>query len=339
MGCGRARFANDYLVQRKSDGGIIVRMPNLAFLVETMAFRIEKIARQRFSDDLRTYRPGVFPLISADTFRSLANQVVDEDQAMSLERRFNFDIAFLDMRFFQRGPASVHLEDIPGFSVLQEATPDKCRILLIANADIPPSREQLQWLSERFDHVFCTNITQEVERISPIPVGIENLYRLSHGLPWQFLSRRAGERPESRPQSVFACFSISTNRLIRSPLKDALVGSRHGFCDARLAPLEFQSRLAKAKFVVSPPGNGPDCHRTWEAIYMGAVPVILKGTLPEKFVRNLPILEVEDYVKFLEYTDEELESLFVQFQEKSREMAYMPYWVNQIIGIARRQDS
>jgi hypothetical protein len=50
---------------------------------------------------------------------------------------------------------------------------------------------------------------------------------------------------------------------------------------------------AKVKFVVSPWGAGPDCHRTWEAIAMGAVPIVRshKGLAP--LFAGEPVVVVE----------------------------------------------
>jgi len=47
-------------------------------------------------------------------------------------------------------------------------------------------------------------------------------------------------------------------------------------------PLQVLELYGKVKFVVSPWGAGPDCHRTWEAVAMGAVPIVLahRGLAP-----------------------------------------------------------
>ena len=37
----------------------------------------------------------------------------------------------------------------------------------------------------------------------------------------------------------------------------------------------YRQLLLRSKYVLSPPGNGPDCHRTWESIYLGAIPIVL----------------------------------------------------------------
>lgn len=299
-------------------------------LIKVFAANVEKASRKKLSADLEHHRPGSFPLISADTFRSLANRVIDEDGLLTVQRRSETDVTYLDMRFFQRGPSTVRLSSIPGLSQAMLARTDNYKVLVISNADIPPSDAQLDELSRHFDHVYCTNIRDETEKVSGIPVGIENLYRLVNGLPWNFMTGGPLSEPESRSEEIFACFSVSTNRQERTRLRNAIADSRHDYCGNRLTPLEFQSRLANAKFVLSPPGNGPDCHRTWESIYMGAVPVVLKRTLPESFVRNLPILEVEDYRWLLDLPGAELNAEYLRTREKPLERAFMPFWVRKI---------
>lgn len=53
-------------------------------------------------------------------------------------------------------------------------------------------------------------------------------------------------------------------------------------------------RQAEFMFVVSPEGIGMDCHRTWEAILLGCVPIIKRNALSSLFV-DLPVLIVEDW--------------------------------------------
>jgi hypothetical protein len=33
-------------------------------------------------------------------------------------------------------------------------------------------------------------------------------------------------------------------------------------------------------YVLSPPGNGIDCHRTWEALFLGSIPIVKKSFWP-----------------------------------------------------------
>ncbi len=47
-------------------------------------------------------------------------------------------------------------------------------------------------------------------------------------------------------------------------------------------------------FTLSPAGAGLDCHRTWEALLLGSVPVVLRSPLDELFTQ-LPVVIVDDW--------------------------------------------
>jgi hypothetical protein len=52
---------------------------------------------------------------------------------------------------------------------------------------------------------------------------------------------------------------------------------------------DFINNLFKIKYVVSPPGNGYDCFRTLEAIYCGAIPIIIDAPWNEPY-KSLPAI-------------------------------------------------
>jgi hypothetical protein len=56
---------------------------------------------------------------------------------------------------------------------------------------------------------------------------------------------------------------------------------------------EYLMDIAKHKFVFSPNGNGVDCYRTWEALYLGSIPIVEKSATSSYF-KDLPIVEIED---------------------------------------------
>jgi hypothetical protein len=58
-------------------------------------------------------------------------------------------------------------------------------------------------------------------------------------------------------------------------------------------PLKVLELYGKVKFVASPWGAGPDCHRTWEAVAMGAVPIVLAHAGLAPLFAGEPILVVK----------------------------------------------
>jgi hypothetical protein len=60
-------------------------------------------------------------------------------------------------------------------------------------------------------------------------------------------------------------------------------------------PENYYEELTQTKFVISPEGNGIDCHRHYEALMAGAIPIIEKNTLIQEKYRDLPVLYTNDY--------------------------------------------
>lgn len=60
------------------------------------------------------------------------------------------------------------------------------------------------------------------------------------------------------------------------------------------ALVNYYRELANHRFVLSPEGNGIDCYRTWESLYLGAVPIVVASICTSSFA-DLPILFTEDY--------------------------------------------
>jgi hypothetical protein len=52
--------------------------------------------------------------------------------------------------------------------------------------------------------------------------------------------------------------------------------------------------MSSYKFVVSPHGNGLDCHRTWEALILGCIPIVRTSCLDPLF-SGLPVLIVQQW--------------------------------------------
>ena len=46
---------------------------------------------------------------------------------------------------------------------------------------------------------------------------------------------------------------------------------------------EFMDDLSTSKFVVCPPGFGIDTHRFYEAVWMGAIPIVLSSALDDMY--------------------------------------------------------
>ena len=69
----------------------------------------------------------------------------------------------------------------------------------------------------------------------------------------------------------------------------------NGIRNIFIQPEQFLRMLPHYKFVISPEGNGIDCHRHYEALMAGCIPIVERNErLLEKY-GNCPILFTDDY--------------------------------------------
>ena len=81
-------------------------------------------------------------------------------------------------------------------------------------------------------------------------------------------------------------------------------------------------------FVVSPHGNGYDCHRTWEALCLGCIPIIKTSGLDRLF-DELPVWIVQSWT---EVTKENMECKINEFRERTFRLdrLRLSYWRDRI---------
>lgn len=86
--------------------------------------------------------------------------------------------------------------------------------------------------------------------------------------------------------------------------------------------------MVQYAFVVSPQGNGLDCHRTWEALCLGCIPIVKTSGLDPLF-ENLPVWIVS---RWSDVTHESMKSKIEEFRTKSfhLEKLTLSYWADYI---------
>lgn len=69
----------------------------------------------------------------------------------------------------------------------------------------------------------------------------------------------------------------------------------NGIQNTVLSPLEYFTQLPNYKFVISPEGNGVDCHRHYEALIAGCIPIVEESQHIRDVYGDCPILYTTDY--------------------------------------------
>ena len=128
-------------------------------------------------------------------------------------------------------------------------------------------------------------------KVISVPLGVA-----SHYDTW-FIMKRALQKNVKKSHALF---SAGSNFGFRPFIRDCVernVGSEFFYFKEKKGLEEFNTALAASKMVLAMPGLGYDTYRLWEALAVGAVPVIEKGVGLDRTVYKLPVLIVEDYYK------------------------------------------
>ena len=229
-----------------------------------------------------------YPLISGDTYAALSDLIFQNQSdlatlALNTESKKIFLPAYRKDLFISSLKGSQ--EDFRAHQVI------------IHNYDNIPTPPEVEYLSSRFGRIYSVNWLGDREICTPIPIGIENWGLLRNGVPRDFIREISSGLPDFslRNIQILASFSLHTNFGERSKAVNFVKTHKNVFqMETFSSPAKYRELLRQSQFVLSPPGNGADCHRTWEALYMGAVPIVLKKFWPFE-QSDLPVLVVEDW--------------------------------------------
>lgn len=142
-------------------------------------------------------------------------------------------------------------------------------------------------------------------KISMIPIGFANSM-WPHGNLSLFDNHVFLTSLLNKTKSIYFNFAIHTNAKIRQPCYDA-ISKKIPWLHV-LPPIENLMRLKDYEFCICPEGNGVDCHRFWEALYLKCVPIVINSPFIETLKRyNIPLVILDRWedldIRKLQYSD------------------------------------
>lgn len=120
------------------------------------------------------------------------------------------------------------------------------------------------------------------------------------GMGWKFIHSKDLEfLPNgNHAQLVLCAINPHTDRRRRPDFgRDAILKklSTNGISNTLFSSNDYFNILSNYKFIISPEGNGIDCHRHYEALMAGAIPIVeIHPGICEKY-KGCPMLFTKDY--------------------------------------------
>ena len=185
---------------------------------------------------------------------------------------------------------------------------------------------------------FSQNMMHLDEHTCPLPIGMERkfwskkIYGIA-GYKNDCISKSQDVHCD-KDQLLYVNFHIRTNRAKRQRSFDIFKNTRYSVIDLGDKTRDYDNyigNIKRSKFVLSPEGHGMDCHRTWETLYAGSIPVIERNLYYENLYSDLPVLLVDDF----SVIDEKLlHSEYERINNTKWNMDKMGfhYWEDMILG-------
>jgi hypothetical protein len=193
-------------------------------------------------------------------------------------------------------------------------------IFISHNSDLGINKQHQQYLdSSKVIRWYSQNAYLKHDKLFALPIGLGN-QQYSHGN-----IKLLDEIKNTNYQKeflVYKNFDISSNPHKRS-LIDSITTSNKIFMSKNTNIKPYFETIAKSAFCICPPGNGNDCHRIWECLYLKTIPIIEKNSWFEQF-EHLPILLTEDWndIKIETLRDKFLQMQHLNFNIEELKLNY-----------------
>jgi len=199
--------------------------------------------------------------------------------------------------------------------------------------------------SDKIIHWYTQNCVGNHPKLSAIPIGLDYHTRSTPGTVserWGHITTPKEQETEiqslinvskpfyDRTIKAYANFQFNMSEEYTQDRVDAknkldivCVSYEPNHTKTRLESFQRQMEYA---FVISPHGRGLDCHRTWEALVLGCIPIV-KSSTNDPLYNELPVLVVNDW------SDVKQELLIDTIQKyKGRDFKYdklrLKYWID-----------
>lgn len=199
--------------------------------------------------------------------------------------------------------------------------------LITHHSDYPIDKERFFRKPNCIKKWFAINPTYKHPDLIAIPLGLKThsgcYFEPQYMTEW-FCTQIKRLQNKEKQFKVYCNWNITNTS--RNNIIDKLIDNNIPLVYDHNQPFySYIENLASCKFVISPPGNGIDCHRTWEALYCGCIPIVIDNYIYNNW-NEMPILKVKDY---RELTNELLQNFSTK--KFNNDIINIDFWSKNII--------
>lgn len=163
--------------------------------------------------------------------------------------------------------------------------------------------------NEYIIHIYAQNCIYSHPKITNLPIGLDYHTMSKNKIYWGMIKTPIEQENElleiikktkpfyKRELKIYSNCHFSVYPKFENDRKNALskIPKNLLFLEtSQLERIKSWNNQINYTFVLSPHGNGLDCHRTWEALILGCIPIV-KTSKVDKLYENLPVLIVNEW--------------------------------------------
>lgn len=247
-------------------------------------------------------RKNNFPFLGADTYYNLCS--IHITKSAHLKNLISMPSG-LSAKIYVKGELLPELSEVAKSK--KTHLNKKFDFILISESDCLFSADELDELLNISEKIYYHNISSQNASIRPIPLGLEK-QSFRNGSRMRDFKKLPNTEVTSRPINFLVAWNDDTN-LLRKPHRTHFESvSTALIVRNRINSHTLHKLMRETLFVPSPAGNGLDCYRTWEALYLGCVPVVLA----KDFCGDLtwPVLVIQNWDELTSKPTEELIEIY-----------------------------
>src|SRR6185369_16743651 len=154
-----------------------MQLYNLDLNSTNFLFMLEVTLHKFWFNILGTHDPTSEPFLSGDTFRSMADHVLDQRVAIDPDLVKKRDVVFVAQPLLKYFFREIHPRIASRY------------ILISHNGDENISKQYLKYLDEKVLRWYAQNVEVYHPKLIPLPIGLENIDFYNHGIPALFEQR------------------------------------------------------------------------------------------------------------------------------------------------------
>ncbi len=218
--------------------------------------------------------------------------------------------------------------------LIELITPFECEIAIIAHNSDHTINHNFSDIIPKNIKIWCQNYNNiETDRLYSLPIGMERVRWFPEldkrtVLDYYREKNRAGK---TEPISIYFNCNCKTNP-IREQMLHFLSNFKNYPCIIKTIGNgssfeEYLKDIIEVTHVLSPPGNGIDCHRTWETLYLNRIPILIRSHFVQNIYHDLPVIIIDKFDDLNYINNDNIIDKHYNFEKLNFE-----YWKNKILN-------